>query len=29
LRGFAGTVQTFEGDKESARHGLSLPPKQS
>ena len=29
LRGFAGTIQAFERDKETARHGLSLPPKQS
>ncbi len=26
LGGFTGTVETFEGDKETARHGLSLPP---
>jgi hypothetical protein len=25
LGGFAGTVKTFEGDKETARHGRSLP----
>jgi hypothetical protein len=28
LGGFAGTVKAFEGDKETARHGLSLSPGQ-
>jgi hypothetical protein len=26
LGGFTGTVETFKGDKETALHGVSLPP---